>query len=71
MTTCHHLNKNRHTKENNSQGPQTEDTVEQKKTQEEGWARLSFYSVSGDEDMEASYSDFSLDRDSSEGGPES
>ena len=31
---CNHLNKNKQTKENGSSGPQTKDTVEQKKTQE-------------------------------------
>ena len=45
MTTCHHLNKDRQTKENSSQGPQTKDTVEQKKPQEEGWLVIILLSV--------------------------
>ena len=49
MTTYHHLNKNRQTKGNGSHSPQTKDTVEQKKTQEEGWILLLSYLVSGDE----------------------
>ena len=64
-----HLNKNRQTKENGSQGPQTKDTVEQKETQEEGWLLLLSYLVSGDEDTDASYPDSSSVNDSREGSP--
>ena len=71
MTMHHHLNKNRQSKENNRQSPHTKDIVEEKrKHKRKDGLGLSFYSVSGSEDTEASYPDSGSVRDSTEGGPE-
>ena len=51
---CNHLNKNRQTKENGSQDPQTKDSVIKRKHKRRDGLLLFCYSVSGDEDTDAS-----------------